>query len=424
MSEEPAEKRHDSSAFDATTDAASLDVTVLAPSGAASSGAASSAVDSRVAGSNSRTTVLPRVDAAGGKPQLVLSSRPRYEPRGLLGTGGVGEVVKTRDNDIDRTVAMKRLKADMRSPGHVARFVEEIRTIGLLEHPNIVPIHDVGIDDEGQYFFVMKLVEGETLESVLEKLSSGDRLYHGVYGFERRMEIFLGVLEAVAFAHAKGILHRDLKPANIMIGPFGEVMVMDWGLARRQRNSPSFGLDDRASAGPGDNPLSTQAGAILGTPAYMSPEQARGEPLDARSDIYSLSVMLHEMLCLRHYLADCKTVASVLIGVHSEHPKAASFVSNAHQGAAPMDLSHFARRGYEKDPSNRYQSVDEMIARLRRRAEGYIPIQCHVTLLKRLTQAWTHFIDRHPLIVTGLLLALIVWTLATTTWLFAHHGRG
>jgi serine/threonine-protein kinase len=411
-------------AFDATTDAGSLDVsleaTVAAPSSAVM---ASGSTSGSAAVHSSRTTVLPRLEASSGQPQLVRADRPRYERQALLGAGGVGEVVKTIDNDIDRVVAVKRLRADMRSAGHLARFVEEIRTIGLLEHPNIVPIHDVGVDEEGQYFFVMKYVEGETLESVLDKLGKGDPLYHARYGFERRVEIVLGILEAVAYAHARGIIHRDLKPANVMIGPFGEVMVMDWGLARRidGRGAALDPVPGSASPASGD-PFETRAGSLLGTPAYMSPEQARGEKLDVRSDIYALSVMFHEMLCLEHYLEKCTTLPAVLAAVQSESPRAPSFVSHPHQSGAPMDLSHFVRKGYEKDPSRRYQSVEEMIQRLRRRAEGYIPIQCHVTFLKRMTTAWTHLLDRRPFLVTGLMLLFVAWAVASTVWLALSHG--
>jgi serine/threonine-protein kinase len=344
--------------------------------------------------------------------------------RGVLGAGGVGEVVASRDNDIERVVAIKRLKADMRSPSHLVRFIEEIKTIGALEHPNIVPIHDVGVDENGDYFFVMKYVEGETLEHVISKLRAGDRLYHERYGFERRVEIFMGILEAVQFAHEKGVLHRDLKPSNVMIGPNGEVLVMDWGLARRLRaNESPESAPSSDDAGGGDG-FATRAGAIMGTPAYMSPEQARGETLDARSDVYALSVLFHELLGLEHYLHAMPTASAMLVGVQVEKAKAVSFVASAHQPPAPMDLSHFIRKGLAKEKDARYQSVQEMIDRLRRRAEGYIPIECHVTFVKRVTTAWSHFVDRHPFIVTGLLVVFALWTVASLTWMGVHLTRG
>ena len=172
----------------------------------------------------------------GAEPRLVLGAQRRYETIRRLGEGGFGEVVGARDNDIGREVAVKRLHPEMRSPAVLARFAEEVRTIGSLEHPNIIPIHDVGVQENGDYYFVMKYVAGETLESIIEKLAAGDRDTHARFGVERRVQIFTSLLEAVAFAHSKGILHRDIKPANVMVGAYGEVVLMDWGIAKRLRD--------------------------------------------------------------------------------------------------------------------------------------------------------------------------------------------
>src|SRR5262249_13795396 len=136
---------------------------------------------------------------------LSLESRSRYEPTKLLGAGGMGEVVLVTDHDIERKVALKRLLPEMTDPSILARFVDEIRTVGRLEHPNIVPIHDVGVDELGRYFFVMKYVEGETLESIIEKLQAGDPKYVEKYSIEVRIELFLGVLHALSYAHERGI---------------------------------------------------------------------------------------------------------------------------------------------------------------------------------------------------------------------------
>ncbi len=141
-----------------------------------------------------QTTVLPQVELEGADARVVVHSRLRYETLAKLGEGGVGEVMSAQDHDIGRRVAIKRLRQHMKSPLALARFVEEIRTTGQLEHPNVVPIHDVGVDDAGDYYFVMKRVDGETLESIIAKLASGDREYHRRYGYERRVEIFKGVL--------------------------------------------------------------------------------------------------------------------------------------------------------------------------------------------------------------------------------------
>ncbi|MBK6534374.1 MAG: serine/threonine protein kinase [Deltaproteobacteria bacterium] len=132
-------------------------------------------------------------------------------------------------------MAIKRLRPEHANTSALLRFAQEVRTIGSLEHPNIVPVHDVGIDEEGKHYFVMKYVEGETLESVIEKLQAHDPATERRFPIEARAQLFLGILRAVQYAHARGIIHRDIKPANIMVGPYGEVMLMDWGLARPVR---------------------------------------------------------------------------------------------------------------------------------------------------------------------------------------------
>jgi serine/threonine-protein kinase len=363
-----------------------------------------------------RTTVLPRVALVGSTPTLVREERLRYQPEGRLGQGGVGEVLRTRDNDIGRVVAVKRLRPDVRDTGGVIRFVDEIRTVGQLEHPNIVPIHDVGVDENGEHFFVMKYVDGETLDAIIGKLASGDAECHRRYPFERRVEIFTQICEAIRYAHARGIIHRDLKPANVMVGPFGEVVVMDWGLAKHVRQEagdgePARAPGDDAPDGPPAPPADlnlTAAGSLLGTPAYMSPEQARGQPADERSDVYSLCALFYELLALRHYLGEKKTWTEVLAGVISEEPKLPSFLRHPHQGVVPMDLSWFVKAGLAKDPAHRYQSVQAMLTRLARRREGLVPIQCHVTFVKRVNAELTHLAERHPVFFTvGLALAVI-----------------
>ncbi len=151
-----------------------------------------------------RTTVLPRVELVGEQPHVVADGKVRYELSRRLGEGGVGEVVMARDNDIDRDVAIKRLRPELQgSHSTVLRFAEEVRTVGKLEHPNIVPIHDVGIHENGEYFFVMKYVQGETLETIIEKLAAGDHEYHARYPIERRVQIMMGILDAIAYAHAQ-----------------------------------------------------------------------------------------------------------------------------------------------------------------------------------------------------------------------------
>ncbi|MCY1019880.1 serine/threonine-protein kinase [Pyxidicoccus sp. MSG2] len=357
-----------------------------------------------------RNTVLPRVEWKGDRADLVPPERERFEEMRPLGQGGMGEVVLLKDHDIERLVALKRLPegADL---DRVLRFVEEIRTVGQLDHPNIVPVHDVGIDERGRYFFVMKHLHGDTLESIIAKLRRGDRATHERFSFRARVQICLGVLNAVAYAHRKGIIHRDLKPANIMVGPFGEVTVMDWGLARpvrTQAQAPtpdSQGVAMRIHPVPAVSPreavsLRTQVGSVIGTPLYMSPEQARGEDtLDARSDVYSLAVLFHELLFLRHYLEGRESLADILAGVQKVTPAVDALQSNPHQSHVPAELSWFVSKGVQKDVAKRYQSVEEMIEALQSLMEGHIVVQCQRTMLKRGLHEVLRFVDRNPVAV-------------------------
>lgn len=354
--------------------------------------------------STHRSTVLPRVEWSGTQPNIVPLQRERFEELGLLGEGGMGEVVLLKDHDIDRRVALKRLPegSDL---DRVLRFVEEIRTVGQLDHPNIVPVHDVGVDERGRYYFVMKHLHGETLDTLIARLKSGDREAHARYTFPVRVQVFLGVLNALAYAHRQGFIHRDLKPANIMVGPFGEVTVMDWGLARRVR-SPEAGApapEQRGTGtlGPRDGgSLRTQVGTVMGTPLYMSPEQARGdlEAMDVRSDIYSLCVVLYEFLFLRHYLEGRESLNDILEGVRSVVPEAHKLSSSPHQPPVPAELAWFVSQGLAKEPAKRYPSVDAMMAALKSMSEGRIEVQCQRTLIKRGLHEVLRFVDRHPVL--------------------------
>ncbi|HEX4516789.1 MAG TPA: serine/threonine-protein kinase [Polyangiaceae bacterium] len=364
---------------------------------------------SRGVNTSLRTTVLPRVEIVGETPSVVVADgKVRYELANRLGEGGVGEVIKARDNDIERDVAIKRLRPEMRaSNAHLLRFAEEVRTVGRLEHPNIVPIHDVGVHENGEYFFVMKYVEGETIENIIEKLAAGDRAYHARYPFERRVEIFMGMLEAIAYAHAKGIIHRDIKPANVMVGPYGEVMMMDWGLARTTTRGPELG--------------GLGGGGVMGTPAYMSPEQARGDEMDERTDVYSLCVTFFELLTLHHPHEKVLTLNEMLEAVkHTPAPSVLGVPVQADQGTVPIDLGWFLEKGLRKDPAARYQTVGEMVDRLRRRAEGDIPVQCMVTFSMQASTMLRKALARHPLFVSGAFLTGTVATIGFAALGVAH----
>jgi serine/threonine protein kinase len=217
----------------------------------------------------------------------------------------MGVVYAAEDEKLERRVALKVLDVPGTDGDLATRLMREARVLARLEHPGIVPVHDVGTLADGRVFYTMKFVEGQRLDKFIE----------GVESVQDRLRLFLRICEAVAFAHARGVLHRDLKPANIMVGPFGEVLVMDWGLAKILRGESQLAdhaADPEATIlekpnQPADDSDSTKSsvitghGTVMGTPGYMSPEQARGEVevLDARSDIFSLGALLRFILMQR-----------------------------------------------------------------------------------------------------------------------------
>jgi serine/threonine protein kinase len=299
------------------------------------------------------------------------------------------------------------LNSDAMSEAALLRFADEIRVVGQLEHPGIVPIYDVGRDDTGQVYLVMKHLQGETMEDVIAKLRAGDSDYRSRFSLEHRVHLFLGVLDAVRYAHARGILHRDIKPANIQIGPFGEVTVMDWGIAKPiERKGETFAepLGRTLLESHDRRLLQTQLGALAGTPLYMSPEQAAGRngELDERSDVYALCVLFYEWLVLEHPLQGKQTITEVLAALISEDYTKRALFEPAHAAGVPMEYVWIAVRGLARDRERRFQTVTELEDAIKRVQDGHIRVQCHVTLAKRAASDFSNWIDRHPLVYTAL----------------------
>ncbi len=229
--------------------------------------------------------------------------RGNYQMLGEIARGGMGVILKGHDTDLGRDVAMKVLDPELaKSPAVVQRFIEEAQIGGQLQHPGIVPVYELGLMADESPYFTMKLVKGRTLSALFQqrKTTGDDR--------GRLLAIFESVCQTVAYAHSKGVLHRDLKPANIMVGAFGEVQVVDWGLAKvlsrggvadeKRAQDSLFTVIETVRSGPGSSGSDSLAGSVMGTPAYMAPEQAQGEveKLDERADVFSLGAILCELL--------------------------------------------------------------------------------------------------------------------------------
>ena len=249
--------------------------------------------------SSEENTVVatPTVDESAGPADAdaeLRADRPmlagRYRLARLIGKGGMGEVLAARDEQVGRDVAIKRMRASAPSERAVQRFVREASIQGRLEHPAIVPVHEIGHDSEGLPFFVMKKLTGTTLGKILVVPERRE-----AFGLQRILRAFVDVCLAIELAHVRGVVHRDLKPDNILLGDYGEVYILDWGVAKIIGEDDEGEFADIGSGGSGEH--ATAVGTTIGTPGYMPPEQACGSrDIDARTDIYALGCVLFEIL--------------------------------------------------------------------------------------------------------------------------------
>jgi len=301
-------------------------------------------------------------------------SGTRYRLLERVARGGMGVVYAAEDEKLERRVALKVLDAAAANGDLANRLIREARVLAQLEHPGIVPVHDVGSLPDGRVFYTMKFVEGQRLDKFIESVPS----------IPDRLRLFLRVCDAVAFAHARNVLHRDLKPANIMVGQFGEVLVMDWGLAKILRadspaeaevNDPEATIFEKPSrpddhSDSGETLAATGHGTVMGTPGYMSPEQARGdvEHLDTRSDIFSLGALL----------------AFLLTGV-SKAPSLAGF------RRLDKSLQAICSKAAAQAPMDRYPSVLELASDVSRYLDG-LPVSARrETFLERIVRLYRRY---------------------------------
>jgi len=261
----------------------------------------------------------------------------RYEICESIGHGGMGTLYRAHDRALARDVALKVLRSDVAGPEAAVRLEREAKILAQLEHPGIVPVHDVGVLADGRVFYVMKLIRGERLHDFARGTSRTDVL-----------RVMLRVCETVGFAHAHGVIHRDLKPSNIMVGSFGEVLVLDWGIARvrgvAEQDGPSI-----AGLAVATSKEDTAPGVVLGTPGFMAPEQAQGlsAQVDGRTDVYALGAIL-------------RAVAG----------------ADIHAGPVPRPLQAIWSRASSPDPAGRYASAAELAFDLTRFLDA-LPVEAY-----------------------------------------------
>ncbi|OAI53474.1 hypothetical protein AYO44_15955 [Planctomycetaceae bacterium SCGC AG-212-F19] len=369
----------------------------------------------------------------------------RYVIEGEIARGGMGAVLRAVDCDIRREVAVKYL-LDQADPQKKLRFIEEAQITGQLEHPNIPPVHELGVDREKRLFFSMKMVKGRSLAQVLDELRQNPKTAEKEWSLGRLLNILVNVCNGLAYAHSRDVIHRDLKPANIMVGDYGEVYVMDWGLAKLLKGEGqavpvASVVEPPAVPVPTAAPVSaslsvaakrlnkvetsregeadlTQYGAILGTPVYMPPEQAAGKvnEIDQRSDIYSLGAILYEMLTLQPPIDKEGGYLGVLMRAASGEiiPPEQRNAQRARAGKVPRELAAIAVKAMAKDTKDRYPNVEALRKDIERFQEGRSVSAKHDTFKE---MAWK-LVKRNKVVsaFTTVLAVVLVWGLVAN-WL-------
>ena len=281
----------------------------------------------------------------------------RFKWEGELGRGAMGLVTLARDVDLDREVAVKRLIGGMKvDPASLTQFLGEARLTGSLEHPNIVPVYELGRMEDGQPFFVMRRLRGRTLARILDRLGEGDAAVAGQFSRTRLLTIFLQICSAVEFAHAQGVIHRDLKPANVVVGDFGEVQLIDWGIAER--------------VGDVDAPVEGGPMVAAGTPGWIAPELLQGVEgavVPRRTDVFGLGAILFQMLSLEPPARGVDTEELLLGAVVLDSPRPSE---RAASRRIPPELDEICMAAMRRDPTERTPSAASLARQVEEFLEG------------------------------------------------------
>lgn len=352
--------------------------------------------------------------------------RSRYHLLGRLSAGAMGQIHLAKDRGLRRKVAYKQLLQEVDTiPGLTQRFLLEAQVMAQLDHPNVVPVYTLEQVTADRFAYAMKLVRGQTLASLLQeafRCVAQRRALPMALSRATLLDHFLKVCDAVAYAHAKGVLHRDLKPANIMIGPFHEVYVMDWGLAR-VCHAPEE-INDTALGEPlslrDDDPAATHTrlGQVMGTPSYMSPEQASGDNanLDPRSDLYALGLILFELVSLRRALHGPSVDAVLQMAQRGDKQP---LISPAPHLKIPRELGAIIAKATAIHPQERYQTVTALADDLRHFLRDEPVVALPDTPLRRLLR----WIGRHRQATLQILMGALLAVLSVIGWNFYQQAR-
>lgn len=347
----------------------------------------------------------------------------RYAVRGELGRGGMGVVLKVWDDELQRNVAMKTMRRHDRDAATWRRFLAEARAIGRLVHPGIVPVLEFGLRGDAQVYYTMPIIDGDELGVVFAQIAAGRE----GWSLDRGIEILIRVCDAVHFAHDRDVLHRDLKPSNVMVGRYGEVFVMDWGLARVRSGSEATataedtGHAEMTSGHRVDAAPSTMAGDVFGTPSYMSPEQAAGDPnlVDQRTDVYAIGAMLY------HLLSGVPPFATT-----AHAPNSDAVLRSLRAGPPPAlldlapscspELAAICERAMARSPTDRYASVAGLAQDLRNHLLGHVVAAFETGALAEFRK----WVRRNKALAGAGLLAIVAIAIGFTLgWLQIEQGR-
>lgn len=318
----------------------------------------------------------------------------------VVGIGGMGTVFSAKDTIFYRNLALKIMRSDLRNnPESIQAFIREARITAQIDHPNVVPVYNLGVFDGTGAYFSMKRVEGETLSYVLKKLNDNDEAYQKKYSLRRRLEIFISICNGVSFAHSKGVIHRDLKPANIMLGNYGEVFIMDWGMSAyiEQNDSSSKGrkIDLR------EEQVEQKKNVISGTPLFMSPEQICGCELEhgEQSDVYSLGTILYCILSCKQSIIDPTLDTEVLLNkvLKGEVIPPRKRAKNLR---ISKELEAICLKAIEVERDYRYKNVTELMHDIKNVLDMQVVGVYNSPFIRSIK-----FCRRHPMIPTAFIVA-------------------